>query len=181
MGKVFNEQIIKILCAKNRNKVQCGQIGEPNLGPKNSGICRGESYVVFLDKHNRRELQNHIKTLDAVYNPISTESSSNFQPHVQKNVLRQRFRTKRRSFKARLRDGILSVRKFFSCPKEFSQLFSGRRSSITDVKDKEKDESNSSPPVLGPFPDESFCSSLDRLWHCINMLIGHRQRLSQLC
>ncbi|CAD7000457.1 unnamed protein product [Ceratitis capitata] len=184
MGKVFNDQIIKILCAKNFNKVQ-NEVGEPNLKEKCSCLRRGESYVVFLDRDHRKQLQQQMGAKDFKMAAAANEKSlcqiattplndNKMTPQVdeEKNWLRRKLSLKRagsksNSLKAQLCESLGTM-----LPKRVVSM-------LTPRVQRRGENERLTPSVFGPFLDEPVCDFIDRLFYCICVMFGRDMDASE--
>uniref|UniRef100_A0A0K8UIP0 Uncharacterized protein n=1 Tax=Bactrocera latifrons TaxID=174628 RepID=A0A0K8UIP0_BACLA len=184
MGKVFNDQIIKILCAKNFNKVQ-NEVGEPNLKEQSSCVRRGESYVVFLDRDHRKQLQQQMGGKDFKLaateqslcklgqTPASMDMSAAAVNGGDDNWLKRTLSLKRAgsntgSLKTQICESISAL-----LPKRVVDMLTPRMRS--------NENERVTPSVFGPFLDEPVCGFIDRLFYCICMMFGMEMESQEPC
>uniref|UniRef100_A0A0A1WU37 Flagellar L-ring protein n=1 Tax=Zeugodacus cucurbitae TaxID=28588 RepID=A0A0A1WU37_ZEUCU len=186
MGKVFNDQIIKILCAKNFNKVQ-NEVGEPNLKEKCSCVRRGESYVVFLDRDHRKQLQQQMggkdfklaATEQSLCKLGTTPASMNMSAT---NGGDENWLKRTLSFRCTTGGGSSNTGSLKTqiCDSLSSLVPKGVMDILTPRTQRNENE-RITPSVFGPFLDEPVCGFIDRLFYCICMMFGMEMEAQEPC
>uniref|UniRef100_A0A034WMI8 Uncharacterized protein n=1 Tax=Bactrocera dorsalis TaxID=27457 RepID=A0A034WMI8_BACDO len=186
MGKVFNDQIIKILCAKNFNKVQ-NEVGEPNLKEQCSCVRRGESYVVFLDRDHRKQLQQQMGGKDfklaateqslCTLGPTPASMNMNAAANGGDENWLKRTLSLKRATSAGSNIGSLKTQ---IC-ESISALLPKRVVDMLTPRMRSNENERITPSVFGPFLDEPVCGFIDRFFYCICMMFGMEMEAQEPC